>query len=76
MRVLIEQDDGRIIEAREIEGVPASADILLFFMNYYIATKDAIQIEESLSARIGKKCIVLSYPIKQVVGISRTDSLS
>ena len=74
MRVLIEQDDGAIIEAKEIEGISATADVLLFFVNCFMRRIEETCLEEVLSEKTGKKCVVLNSSIEKVVGIPGTAS--
>lgn len=69
MRVLIEQDNGTILEAREIESVPSAADTLIFFTNMVMRRADLEQLEKQLSEKTGKRCIVLHPYIEKVVGV-------
>lgn len=69
MRVLIEQDNGTILEAREIESVPPAADTLIFFTNMVMRRADLEQLEKQLSEKTGKRCIVLHPYIEKVVGV-------
>lgn len=63
MRVLIEQDNGKIIEARKIESVPPAADTLIFFTRVAIRRVDIENIEKQLSEKTGKRCVVLDHYI-------------
>lgn len=69
MRVLIEQDNGKIVEAREIECVPSTADTLIFFTRMAIRRVDLESIEKQLSEKTGKSCVVLDRYMEKVVGV-------
>lgn len=69
MRVLIEQDNGEVIEAREIESIPPVADTLIFFTRVTIRRADLESIEKQLSKKTGKRCVVLDHYIEKVVGV-------
>lgn len=69
MRVLIEQDNGAIVEVREIEGVQPDADTLVFFTQIAMRKEDLEALENRLSEKIGKTCVVLDHYIQQVVGV-------
>ncbi len=57
MRVLIEQDNGELVEAREIESVPPAADTLIFFTRVSMRRADLEDIEKRLSEKTGKLTI-------------------
>ena len=69
MRVLIEHDDGKLVEAREIESVPPTADTLIFFTRIALRRVDLEQIEKQLSKKTGKRCVVLDSYMEKVVGV-------
>lgn len=69
MRVLIEKDDGALIEAREIESVPPAADTLIFFTRVSMRRADLENIEKRLSEKTGKKCVILDHFMDKVVGV-------
>lgn len=69
MRILIEQDNGVIIEAREIESVSPAADILVFLSGHTMKKSDTEYLEACLHEKTGKKCVVLPPHIEKVVGV-------
>lgn len=69
MRILVEKDDGTIIEVKEIESVPNDVDTLIFFSDYIISCTDTLACEKSLSEKIGKKCVVVSGCLTKVIGV-------
>lgn len=70
MRLLIERDDGSIVEVREIESTPESADTLFFFSGYTLYPSDMDAMEEALSRKTGRRCVVLDRKIEKIMGIS------
>lgn len=73
MRILIEQDDGAVVEAREIESVPPGSGILIFFGQYAMKNERMKELEEELSKKTGKICIILPAHIDKVIGIQGSD---
>jgi len=71
MRILIEQDNGEIVEAREIESVPTDSGILIFFGQYAMKNDRIRDLEEELNKKTGKTCVVLPAYIDKVIGIRR-----
>lgn len=69
MRVLIEQDNGEIVEVKEIESVPPAADTLIFFTRVAIRQADMERFEKQLSEKTGKRCVVLNHYVEKVVGV-------
>lgn len=69
MKLLLQKDDGTVLELREIESVPDSSDVLLFFCKFVLSASDQKRMEAELSERIGRRCILLSAHITRVAGI-------
>ena len=69
MRVLIERDDGILVEAREIESIPPDADTLIFFTRVFMRRADLENIEKRLSEKTGKRCVVLDRGMERVAGV-------
>ena len=69
MKLFLQKDDGAILELREIESVSDSSDVLLFFCKFFLSASDQKRMETELSARIGRRCILLSAHITRVAGI-------
>ena len=69
MRMLIETEKRIRIEVREIECVPKDADMLIFFAELALRRDDVSALEESLSKRTGKKCVVVDNRVEKIVSI-------
>lgn len=69
MKVFIETDEGRMIEAREIESVPEAASALIFTLNMVVKKADLEKLEADLTEKTGKKCVILPVCIDKVVGV-------
>lgn len=70
MKLFIEADNGELTELREIDSIPQSCDVLLFFSNRCMlsnAQKD--EMEKAMTDKIGKKCVLIDGNIEKVVGI-------
>lgn len=59
MKLIIEKDNGTRVEVSEINLLDADNNILFFFLNYRLREKDIEVIEEKLTSKIGKQCVVL-----------------
>lgn len=69
MRLLIEQENGSMVEVKEIEGVGDSSNMLIFFCSTYLKNEDYKRIETQLSESTGKRCIILPPYINKIVGV-------
>ena len=69
MKLFLQKDDGAILEFQEIESASDSSDVLLFFCKFVLSASDQKRMEAELSARIGRRCILLSAHITRVAGI-------
>lgn len=74
MRILIETDEGRTVEARAIEGVPPGTDTLVFLGSVAMKKIDLEELEADLSRKTGKRCVILPPYIEKVVGVQRGDT--
>lgn len=69
MKILIMQDNGAMVEVKDIEGINNNTDILLFKINSRIRREEIDQIGRMLSAKTGKTCIVLDAMYDKVMSI-------
>lgn len=76
MKLFLQKDDGAILEFQEIESASDSSDVLLFFCKFVLSASDQKRMEAELSARIGRRCILLSAHITRVAGIRFGGSVS
>ena len=59
MKLFLEKDNGEKIEIKEITGASENSKTLFFFLNFHLREKDIEVIEENLTSKIGKQCVVL-----------------
>lgn len=59
MKLFLEKDNGEKIELKEITGASENSKTLFFFLNFHLREKDIEVIEENLTSKIGKQCVVL-----------------
>ncbi len=70
MKLILEKDEGIQVEVRDIVNLDKDSKILFFFLNGHFREQDIINIEESLSSKTGRKCIVLDSIFKdKIMGI-------
>lgn len=59
MRLLIEKDDSAIVEVKDICSIPSDADVLVFHSSVHLKSDDIARIEEFLSKKTMRRCVVL-----------------
>lgn len=59
MRLLVETDDSAVVEVGEVLCVPADADILVFHSSVHLKSGDLARLEESLTKKTMKRCVIL-----------------
>jgi len=59
VKLFLEKDNGEKIELKEITGASENSKTLFFFLNFHLREKDIEVIEENLTSKIGKQCVVL-----------------
>jgi hypothetical protein len=69
MKLFLENDSGSRIEVKEIESLDKESDMLLLTMNVRMRTTDIESIEKYMSAKTGKKCIILDSMFDKVLSI-------
>lgn len=69
MRLLIEQDNGAIVEVKEIEGVGEASNTLIVMCNAHLKSNDAERIADGITKVTGKRCIILPPYITKIVGV-------
>lgn len=68
MRIFIEQKDGHLEPFGELLDVPDASHLLIFKLNRYMRREDARTIENDLSKKCKKTCIVLGPEFESVFG--------
>lgn len=69
MRLLLEKDDGAVVEIRAIEGVPSDTNLLLMQTAFVMSARDTIALENKLTEKTGFTCVILPRAIDKVIGI-------
>lgn len=70
MKVLVELENGKTVEFRDIRGIDVNDTELLMFSNMYFTLTKTVQMENELSSRIGRRCIILPPFITNVLGVT------
>lgn len=71
MRLLLERDNGSMVEIEAIESVHPQDDMLLFFCSVLLTREAKSQLEEELRVRTGRLCVILPPGIEKVAGIKQ-----
>lgn len=69
MKLLIEQDDGSIVELKELVGVDDAANVLIALSKHHLQSDYRMRIEEEMTRITGKRWVILPPCIEKVVGI-------
>lgn len=70
MKVLVELENGKTVEFRDIRGIDANDTGLLMITNRYLSNADRAWLEQELTAIIGQRCIILPPFITNVLGVT------
>lgn len=70
MKVLVELENGKTVEFRNIRGIDANDTGLLMITNRYLSNADRARLEQELTASIGRRCIILPPFITNVLGVT------
>lgn len=70
MKAVVELENGKTVEFRHIQGIDDSDTALLLFSNRYLTGNHTTQMENELSSRIGRRCIILPPFITNVMGVT------
>lgn len=68
MRIFVELDDGHLEPFGELSDVHEASQLLIFKVNRYMRTEDARILENDLSKKCKKTCIVLGPEFESVFG--------
>ena len=69
MKVYIENDNGARVEVKEIEAVNLNSDLIILMTDMRLMLRDKEIIEETMSEKMGKKCVVIDGMFTKVLGI-------
>lgn len=69
IKLLIEQDDGAMVEVKEIEGVSSATNVLILISEMRLSNSESDRIVAELARITGKQCIILPPYIKKVIGV-------
>lgn len=69
MKLLIEQDDGSIVELKELVGVDNAANVLIALSTHHLQSDYRMRIEEEMARITGKRWVILPPFIGKIVGI-------
>lgn len=69
MKLLIEQDDGSIVELKELVGVDNAANVLIALSTHHLQSGYRMRIEEEMARTTGKRWVILPPFIEKIVGV-------
>ena len=69
MKLYLEKNDGTKIELKEVETIGKECDIVLLMLKVRLNLIDQEKIEEIMSEKMGKKCVVLDSMVDRVLGM-------
>ena len=69
MKLLIEQDDGSIVELKELVGVGNAANVLIALSTHHLQSDYRMRIEEEMARTTGKRWVILPPFIEKIVGV-------
>lgn len=69
MKLYLEKNDGTKIELKEVETIGKECDIVLLMLKVRLNPIDQEKIEEIMSEKMGKKCVVLDSMVDRVIGM-------
>ena len=67
-RLLLEKDDGALVEIKEIDSISESANVLIFMCSVYMKKEDKKLTQDTLSELTGKQCVILGPEFAKVIG--------
>ena len=68
MELYIKEND-KFIKVKEIETTNENSECLIFMLNCRIRDCDRINMEQELTIKTGKQCIVLDGIVNKAVGV-------
>lgn len=69
MKLHIEQDDGSIVELKELVGVDNAANVLIALSTHHLQSDYRMRIEEEMARTTGKRWVILPPFIEKIVGV-------
>ena len=69
MKLLIEQDDGSIVELKELVGVDNAANVLIALSTHHLQSDYRMRIEDEMARTTGKRWVILPPFIEKIVGV-------
>ena len=60
MKLLLQNDDGAMVEIKEIEGLDKDSEVLFFFLKQNLRIEDREKLVERLKEITGRKVVILS----------------
>lgn len=69
MRLLIEQDNGAVLEITDIEGVSEASNTLILMCSVRLAPEAIKNVEEGLCKATGKRCVILGPEFARIIGV-------
>ena len=69
MRLLIEKNDGAVVEVSEIEGINEATQVLILMCRSKLSINDMNRMEKELREMTGKQCVILGPEITRIVGV-------
>lgn len=69
MKILVEQDNGKLVELREVEGIDNQSNLIIALCRVYLKDEDRIRIEHELNKSTGKRFVLLPPYIEKIVGV-------
>ena len=67
MKLYMESDNGTRIEVKEISSINPDAGVLIFFISRRLRYEDLAMLQEELSTRTNKHCIILEDYFKDKI---------
>lgn len=69
MDIYLEKDDGTRVKLKEVMTLDKDCEVLFLMLNNRLHLSDQEQIEQYMSKKIGKKCIVMDAMVDRVLGM-------
>jgi hypothetical protein len=69
MKLYIKDNNNNEIELKEIDTINKDCNVLLLLMHHRLMPEDINRIEQRMTDKIGKRCVIIDSVIDKVVGI-------
>ena len=70
MRIFVERNDGQLEPFGELLDIPDTSQLLIFKVNRHMKKEDVHTLENDLSGKCKKTCIVLGPEFESIFGTS------